>query len=159
MKMYWGSSGIPPRILDLRTRWRWVVSLTPWLLYSQGKSPWYPMDRRLWGPEPFWMQQWRGKFPTFARNQTLNPDHPACSLVTVPTEMLICCRNKSFVDKDDRSLWIEVTDLNEIMSSCANFLYDDKVWFGPHSITTQKALTWNHNNWPTQAKVNSAIQI
>jgi hypothetical protein len=23
----------------------------PWLLYSQGKSPWYPLDRRLGGPE------------------------------------------------------------------------------------------------------------
>jgi len=22
-----------------------------WLLYSQGKSPWYPLDRRLGGPQ------------------------------------------------------------------------------------------------------------
>jgi hypothetical protein len=28
------------------TRWRWVVSFTPWRLYPQGKSPWYPLDRR-----------------------------------------------------------------------------------------------------------------
>jgi len=26
-----------------------VVSFTPWLLYPQGKSPWYPWDRRLGG--------------------------------------------------------------------------------------------------------------
>jgi hypothetical protein len=26
MKMYWVSGGIAPRILDLGTRWRWVVS-------------------------------------------------------------------------------------------------------------------------------------
>jgi hypothetical protein len=29
MKAYWGSGGIAPRILDLGTRWRWVVSFTP----------------------------------------------------------------------------------------------------------------------------------
>jgi hypothetical protein len=28
-----------------------VVSFTPWLLYPQGKSPWYPMDWRLGGPK------------------------------------------------------------------------------------------------------------
>jgi len=25
------------------------VSFKPWLLYPQGKSPWYPMDRRMGG--------------------------------------------------------------------------------------------------------------
>jgi hypothetical protein len=29
MKTYWGNEGIVPRILDLGTRWRWVVSFTP----------------------------------------------------------------------------------------------------------------------------------
>jgi hypothetical protein len=47
MKDYWGSGCIVPRILDLGTRWRWVVSLTPRPLYPQGKSHWYPLDRRL----------------------------------------------------------------------------------------------------------------
>jgi hypothetical protein len=51
MKAYWGSGGITPRILDLGTRWRWVVSFTPQLIYPQGKSPWYPLDRRLGGPQ------------------------------------------------------------------------------------------------------------
>jgi hypothetical protein len=27
----------------------------PWLVYSQGKSPWYPLERRLGGP-----QSWSG---------------------------------------------------------------------------------------------------
>jgi hypothetical protein len=31
-------------------RWGWVVSFTPRPLYSQGKSPLYPLDRRLHGP-------------------------------------------------------------------------------------------------------------
>jgi hypothetical protein len=27
------------------------VSFMPWPLYPQGKSPWYPLDRRLSGPQ------------------------------------------------------------------------------------------------------------
>jgi hypothetical protein len=50
MKTYWGG-GIAPRILDLDTRWKWVVSFTPQPLYRQGKSPRYPLDRRLGGPQ------------------------------------------------------------------------------------------------------------
>jgi hypothetical protein len=45
------SGGIAPRILDLGTTWRWVVSFTPRLLYLQGEIPWYPLDRRLGGPQ------------------------------------------------------------------------------------------------------------
>jgi hypothetical protein len=51
MKGYWGSGGIAPRILDLGTRWKWVVSFTPRPLYPQGRSPWYPFHRRLGGPQ------------------------------------------------------------------------------------------------------------
>jgi hypothetical protein len=51
MKMYWGSGGIAPHILDLDTRWRQVVSFTLRPLYLQGKSPWYPLDRRLGVPQ------------------------------------------------------------------------------------------------------------
>jgi len=28
-----------------------VVSFTSWPLYPQGKNPWYPLDRRLGGPQ------------------------------------------------------------------------------------------------------------
>jgi hypothetical protein len=49
MKVYWGSGGIDPRILDLGTRWRWVVGFTLRPLHPQGKIPWYPLDRRLGG--------------------------------------------------------------------------------------------------------------
>jgi len=51
MKAYCGSGGIEPSILDLSIRWRCVVSFTPQPLYSQGKSPWYPLERRLGGPQ------------------------------------------------------------------------------------------------------------
>jgi hypothetical protein len=50
-KAYWGSGGIAPCICDLSTRLRGVVSFTPQLFYPQGKSPWYPLDRRLGGPQ------------------------------------------------------------------------------------------------------------
>jgi hypothetical protein len=51
MKAYWESGGIAPRILDFGTRWRRVVSYTLRTVYPQGKSPWYPLDRRLGGPQ------------------------------------------------------------------------------------------------------------
>ena len=31
----WGGSGIAPLILNLCTRWRWMVSFTPWPSYSR----------------------------------------------------------------------------------------------------------------------------
>jgi hypothetical protein len=46
-----GSGGIVLRILDLGTRWRWVVSFTPQPLYSQRNSSWYPLDRGLGGSQ------------------------------------------------------------------------------------------------------------
>jgi hypothetical protein len=39
MEAYWSSGGIAPRILDLGTRWRWVVSFTPRSIYAQRKNP------------------------------------------------------------------------------------------------------------------------
>jgi hypothetical protein len=45
------SKGIALRIFNLATRWMWVVSFTPRPLYPQGKSPWYPLDRRLGGSQ------------------------------------------------------------------------------------------------------------
>jgi hypothetical protein len=49
MKVYWRSGGIIPRILDLGTRWMWVVRFTPLPLYLKGNSPKCPFDRRLEG--------------------------------------------------------------------------------------------------------------
>jgi hypothetical protein len=51
MKTHWGSGGVAPRILDLGTRWRWVVSFTPRPLYPQGNSPSYPLERKLDGSQ------------------------------------------------------------------------------------------------------------
>jgi hypothetical protein len=51
MKAHWESGGIAPRILDLGARWRWVVRYTPRPRYPKGRSPWYPLCRRLGGPQ------------------------------------------------------------------------------------------------------------
>jgi hypothetical protein len=51
IKAYWGSGSIAPRILDLGTRCRWVVSFKLRPFYPQRKRPWYPLDRRLDGPQ------------------------------------------------------------------------------------------------------------
>jgi hypothetical protein len=51
MKTYWGSGGTATLILDLGTRLRSVVSFTHRPLYPQGKSRWYPLERRLSGTQ------------------------------------------------------------------------------------------------------------
>jgi hypothetical protein len=51
MNAYWRNGGIAPHIIELGTRWRWVVSFTFRRLYPQGKSSLYSLDRRLFGPQ------------------------------------------------------------------------------------------------------------
>jgi hypothetical protein len=43
VKTYWENGGTAPRILHL--------GFTPRPLYSHGKNHWYPLDRRLSGPQ------------------------------------------------------------------------------------------------------------
>jgi hypothetical protein len=51
MKTHWRSGGITPRILNLCTRWWWVVNFTLRPLYPQRKEPLYSLHRRLGGPQ------------------------------------------------------------------------------------------------------------
>jgi hypothetical protein len=46
----WESGCIGPHFLDLGTSWRSVDSSTPRPFYPRGKTPRYPLDRRLGGP-------------------------------------------------------------------------------------------------------------
>jgi hypothetical protein len=87
MKVYWGSGCTAPRILDLSTRWRWVVSFTPRPLYPHGKSPRYPLDRGFVGSEPVWMRWWKEKFPAAAGTRT--PDHPAQCYIIELSRLLL----------------------------------------------------------------------
>jgi hypothetical protein len=62
----WGSGCIDTHFLDLGTSWRIVVSFTPRPLYSRGKSPRYPLDRRL-----------NGKFQYIVYKKTVNGPYAA----------------------------------------------------------------------------------
>jgi len=42
--MHEGELGFSSVIINRGSRWRWVVSLIAWLLYSQAQSPWYPLN-------------------------------------------------------------------------------------------------------------------
>jgi hypothetical protein len=82
-----GSGCIDSHFLDLGTSWRWVVNFTPRPLYPQGKSPQYPLDRRLGGP-----QNRSGRFgevkiltPTGTRTPTPRSSSP--QLVAIPTTL------------------------------------------------------------------------
>jgi hypothetical protein len=37
--------------IGLGTKWMWVASFMPWLLYTKGNRPQDPLDRRLGGPQ------------------------------------------------------------------------------------------------------------
>jgi hypothetical protein len=47
MQTYWGTGDIVPRILNFGTLWRLLNNFTIRSLYYRGKSPEYPVDRRL----------------------------------------------------------------------------------------------------------------
>jgi hypothetical protein len=72
IKTYWGSGGVVPCILDLGSRWP---------LYAQRKSPWYPLGRRLAGPQS---RSGRGGEEKNSQPQPgielQNPDRPARSM-------------------------------------------------------------------------------
>jgi len=84
----WVSGGIAPRILNLGTRWRWVVSFAPQPLYPQGKSPRFPLVRRLGGPQS--RSGWGGEQKDFfiALCRKLKPGLPTRSIVIILTEPL-----------------------------------------------------------------------
>jgi hypothetical protein len=72
-----------PCILDLGIRWRWVVSFMRRPLYPQGKSPCYPLDRRLGGHQS---RSWRGgvqipspRRESNPRTRIVQPSYPGSS--------------------------------------------------------------------------------
>jgi hypothetical protein len=49
IQTYEGSKVTSPRIVNVGTRWSWVVNFTPRPLYPRCTSPLYPLNRRLGG--------------------------------------------------------------------------------------------------------------
>jgi hypothetical protein len=81
-KDVWGSGCVDPLFLDLGTIWRWVVSFTVLPLYPGGKSPRYPLDRRLGGPH--------SRSGRFGEEKILDPTGTRSSSplpVAIPTEL------------------------------------------------------------------------
>jgi len=82
MKTYWGSGGIIPLILDLGSRWRWVVSFKTQPLYFRGKSLRYLLDRTLGGsqsrPKPGGHTDWAIPARTVAMKLLHITKHETC---------------------------------------------------------------------------------
>jgi hypothetical protein len=86
IKTYWGMEVQHHAFFDLGTRWRWVVSFTPRPLYSWGKSPLYPLDRRLGGAQ--WVKieiYWDCSYESAKRS-------PLCSLMPAPHVRCVDCQ-------------------------------------------------------------------
>jgi len=83
----WGSGGIVPRIVNLGSRWRWVVSFTPRPLYPRGRSFWYQFDRRLGGPHRRSGRGGEEKQSLHCPCRQSNPFRPAHNLITILTEL------------------------------------------------------------------------
>jgi hypothetical protein len=66
------NGGIASHILNLGTKWRWVVSFMPQLLYLRDNRHRYPMDRRLGGPQSWFERGGEKENPmiSHAGNQT-----------------------------------------------------------------------------------------
>jgi hypothetical protein len=74
MKSYWGSGVIAPLILWPRHYMEVSGQLHAPAALPQGKSPWYPLDKRLGGPQSrSGLGGVEKKFPAPAENRTLEP--------------------------------------------------------------------------------------
>jgi hypothetical protein len=86
-------------VIDPGTRWRWVVSFTPQLLYLLAKSPRCPLDRRLHGHHM--QHDRRGAQKTLLPHRQSNPGCPTGS----PSLYWLSC-------SDTRVRWIRYRYLN-----------------------------------------------
>jgi hypothetical protein len=94
----WGSGCIDPRFLDLDTSWRWVVGLTTLPLHPRGKSPRYPLDMRLGGPQNRYGPRKEEKILDTTGTRTLTPSavQPVASRYTdyvIPTHLQDYCKS------------------------------------------------------------------
>jgi hypothetical protein len=83
----WGSGCIYPYFLDLSTSWRWVLSFATQPLYPRGKNPWYPLDRRLGGPQSQSGRYGEVKIRDPTGTRTLTPRSSSPCLVTIHTAL------------------------------------------------------------------------
>jgi hypothetical protein len=70
-----------PLILNLGTRWRWVVNCTPGR-FTPGKERRYPLNKSLGGPQIRYGCFWRGI--SLSSTWIRSPNHSACRTVPIP---------------------------------------------------------------------------
>jgi hypothetical protein len=108
-----GNGCIDPHFLNLGTNWRWVVSFTPLPLYTRGKSPRYPLDRRLGGPESRSGIREDNSWPYWDSNSdpsVVQPDYAIPALYT----LYMCC------------IYIEWSNN---AAGCSNTIFLNKIFF------------------------------
>jgi hypothetical protein len=69
------------------TSWRWAVSFTPHPLYSRGKIPRYPLDRRLCGPQSRSGRRGEGKILEPTGIRTMTPRSSSPQPVAIPATL------------------------------------------------------------------------
>jgi hypothetical protein len=106
-----------PHFLDIGTSWRWVVSFTPRPLYPRGKSPRYPLDRRLGGPQPVWtiLRRENSWPPPGLELRSLG--HPARSL-SLYRLLYPGSRRAQFLAQSPGKPWIEAPQCHEVNNFC-----------------------------------------
>jgi len=117
-----GSGGIAPCILNLGTRWRWVVSSTPRLLYPRRKSLRFPLDRSLGGPQSQFGRG--GEKEIFRPSQESNPCRPAHSLVSVLSEI----SRLSYENKNKRLRRYKVVPVLQLSTTPWRCIVGVEVW-------------------------------
>jgi hypothetical protein len=98
------SRGAAPLIFNLGIRWRHVVSLTLLLLYSWGKNPQYPLNRKLGGP-----QTWSGHF---GEEKSLLPLLGIEPWIVQAHSLVIILTTLSRYHADTKNCFVELNCLN-----------------------------------------------
>ena len=86
------SNRTAPSIIKPSTRWRWVISFIPWMLYSYVKRIQNPLDRKL-GKVQSWCR-YGDKNTNFCSCQESNTSCPHHSLVTTMSDISLLCHQK-----------------------------------------------------------------
>lgn len=96
------STGIATNILNLSTKWRYVVSFMPWPLYSLGRTPWYLLLRSLSGLQ---RQSWCAGHQKISYScQELTPGlfSPQCTALHCTDCAITAPKNIHGTDKEGR---------------------------------------------------------
>jgi hypothetical protein len=65
----------------------WSQPPCPGHITPQGKSPWYPLDKRLDECDPLWILWRKENSPLQSEIKPQSPGHTAYSLITILTEL------------------------------------------------------------------------